>query len=81
MITMSSSLDPLQCLHEWSLFRAVTLGQPWSPDVLTRASSWLQLKVAQSPGATEAAVIFVQAGRTKRIRNIARATLTRKNAG
>jgi hypothetical protein len=71
----------LQRLHEWSLFRAVTLGQPWSPDALTQASNWLQLKIAESPGTTEAAVILVQAGRTKRIRNTARATLTRTNAG
>jgi hypothetical protein len=71
----------LQRLHEWSLFRTVTLGQPWSPDALTQASNWLQLKIAESPGTTEAAVILVQAGRTKRIRNTARATLTRTNAG
>jgi hypothetical protein len=71
----------LQRLHEWSLFRAVTLGQPWSPDALAEASNWLQLKVAESPGTSEAAVILAQAGRTKRIRNTARAALTRKNEG
>lgn len=71
----------LQRLHEWSPFRTVTLGHPWSPDTLTQASNWLQLKIAESPGTAEAAVILAQAGRTKRIRNTARATLTRKNAG
>jgi hypothetical protein len=69
----------LQRLHEWSLFRAITLGRPWSPDALTGASNWLQLKIAESPGTTEAAVILAQAGRTKRIRNAATATLTREN--
>ena len=71
----------LQRLHEWSLFRAVTLGRPWSPDALTQASNWLQLKIAGSAGSTEAVVILAQAGRTKRIRNTARASLTRTNAG
>jgi hypothetical protein len=71
----------LQRLHEWSLFRAVTLGQPWSPGAVAGASNWLQLKIAESPGTGEATVILVQAGRTKRIRNTARAALTRKNRG
>jgi hypothetical protein len=70
----------LQRLHEWSLFRAVTLGQPWSPDALTQATNWLQLKIAESPGTTEAAVLLAQAGRTKRIRSTARATLARNDA-
>jgi hypothetical protein len=71
----------LQRLQEWSLFRAVALGQPWSFDALTQASNWLQLKIAESPGTTEAAVILAQAGRTKRIRSTALATVARKNAG
>jgi len=58
----------LQCLHEWSLFRAITLGQPWS--------HWLQLKIAGSPGTREDAAVLAQAGRTKRIRNTARAAVT-----
>lgn len=66
-------------LHEWSLFRAVTLSQSWSPDALTGASNWLQLKVATGPGTTEAAAILAEAGRTKRIRNAARAAVTGKN--
>ena len=68
-----------QRLHEWTLFRAVTLRQSWSPDALTGASNWLQLKIAAGPGTTEAAVILAEAGRTKRIRNTARAAVARKN--
>jgi len=69
----------VQRLHEWSLFRAVTLRQSWSPDALTGASNWLQLKIAADPGATTAALILAEAGRTKRIRNAARATVARKS--
>jgi hypothetical protein len=50
---MASAVAPrpflLQRLHEWSLLRAVTLGQPWSPDALAEASNWLQLKIAERP--------------------------------
>ncbi|WP_377273086.1 hypothetical protein [Peterkaempfera sp. SMS 1(5)a] len=68
-------------LHEWSLFRAVTLGQPWSQDALVAASNWLQLKIAEGPCPGEAAVILAEAGRTKRIRNAARVTLNRRDRG
>jgi hypothetical protein len=71
----------IQRLHEWSLFRAVTLAQPWSLDALTTASNWLQLEIAESPSAIEAAEILAQTGRTKRIRNTARTTLTQRNRG
>jgi hypothetical protein len=69
----------LQRLQEWSLFRAIILDQPWSPDALAEASNWLQLKVTQARGTNEAAVVLAQAGRTKRIRNTARAGLARGN--
>jgi hypothetical protein len=71
----------LQRLHEWSLFRAVTLGQAWSPGALAGASNWLQLKLAESPGTTEAAEVLAHCGRTKRIRNTARAAVNRNSAG
>jgi len=66
----------LQRLREWSLLRAIALGQPWSPGALAEASNWLQLKIAESPGTSEAAVVLARAGRTKRIRNTARAAVT-----
>ncbi|MFD5574785.1 hypothetical protein [Streptomyces cadmiisoli] len=71
----------IQRLHEWSLFRAVILSQPWSLDALTRASNWLQLKIAESQSAIEAVEILAQAGRTKRIRNTARTTLVQRSRG
>jgi len=69
----------VQRLHEWSLFRAVALWQPWSRDALTEASNWLQLKIAENPDNIEAAVVLAQTGRTKRIRSAARAALTRQD--
>ncbi|APY84585.1 hypothetical protein A7J05_01305 [Streptomyces alfalfae] len=61
-------------LQEWSLFRAITLGQPWSRDALLESSDWLQLKTAAGPN-TEAVEVLAEHGRTKRIRNTARINL------
>ncbi|MFJ4873330.1 hypothetical protein [Streptomyces sp. NPDC088757] len=63
-----------QRLREWSLFRAFTLKLPWQPDDLLASSNWLQLKTAAGTN-TEATEILAEAGRTKRIRNTARASL------
>lgn len=63
-----------QRLREWSLFRAVTLKLPWRPDDLLTSSNWLQFKTAAETN-TEATEILAEAGRTKRIRNTARASL------
>lgn len=64
-------------LREWSLFRAVTLKLPWSPEDLLAPTNWLQLKTAEAnTGAnTEANQVLIESGRTKRIRNTAKATL------
>ncbi|MFC9538232.1 hypothetical protein ACFT38_48560 [Streptomyces sp. NPDC056975] len=62
-------------LQEWSLFRAITFGQPWRRDALLESSDWLQLKTAAGPN-TEAIEVLVEHGRTKRIRNTARIHLT-----
>jgi hypothetical protein len=73
MMTRATTHHPFltQRLREWSLFRAVTLGQPWHPDVLLESSNWLQLKTAESSDAT-ALEVLADGGRTKRIRNTAR---------
>jgi hypothetical protein len=65
-----------QRLHEWSLFRAVTLKLPWQQDDLLASSNWLQLKTAAGPN-SEAIKILAELGRTKRIRNTARNSLNR----
>ncbi|MFB7616061.1 hypothetical protein [Kitasatospora sp. NPDC056181] len=61
-------------LHEWSLYRAVRLRRSWSPDALLASSDWLQLLTAAAPNAA-ALEILADRGRTKRIRNAARAGL------
>ncbi|MFB7597061.1 hypothetical protein [Streptomyces sp. NPDC056160] len=64
----------VQRLREWSLLRAVTLKLPWQPDDLLASSNWLQLKTAAGTN-TVAIEVLAEAGRTKRIRNAARAGL------
>ncbi|MGW5096699.1 hypothetical protein ACWEQU_17345 [Streptomyces nodosus] len=61
-------------LREWSLFRTITLRQPWRPDALLDSSDWLQLKTAEAAN-TAALEILADRGRTKRIRTTARANL------
>lgn len=67
-------------LHEWSLFRAVTLRQPWCPDALLDSSDWLQRKTAETSNAA-ALEILAARGRTKRIRNAARINLKQQGQG
>ncbi|MGW4095023.1 hypothetical protein [Nocardia sp. NPDC004750] len=76
MMTRATIRYPLltQRLREWSLFRAVMLGQPWHPDALLESSNWLQLKTAEASD-TAALDILAHSGRTKRIRNTARTNI------
>ncbi|ULR54228.1 hypothetical protein [Streptomyces deccanensis] len=67
-----------QRLREWALFRAIKLKLPWHPDDLLESSNWLQLKTAAEAN-TEAIEILAEAGRTKRIRNTARTSLTQRS--
>ena len=81
--SMAQATDPhpflTQHLQEWSLFRAITLGQPWPPDALLDSSNWLQLKAATASN-TDAVRLLAERGRTKRIRNIARTNLQRHSS-
>ncbi|MEU8794607.1 hypothetical protein [Streptomyces sp. NPDC048643] len=76
MVTRATTRHPLlaQRLREWSLFRAVALGQPWEPDALLGASNWLQLKTAAASDAP-ALELLADGGRTKRVRNTARTNI------
>ncbi|MFF8397430.1 hypothetical protein [Streptomyces sp. NPDC016172] len=67
-------------LQEWSLFRAVTLRLPWNPGDLLASSDWLQLRTAAG-SSPEALGVLAESGRTKRIRNTARASLTGRVKG
>ncbi|WP_217168690.1 hypothetical protein [Streptomyces sp. AC512_CC834] len=61
-------------LQEWSLLRAVILGQPWRSGDLLESSDWLQHNAAATSD-TKALQILADSGRTKRIRNAARTNL------
>ena len=65
-------------LQEWSLFRAIMLGQPWHPAALLESSDWLQRKVAGT-SRTEALGLLAESGRTKRIRNTARTSFKQQS--
>ncbi|MER5833033.1 hypothetical protein ABT116_19780 [Streptomyces sp. NPDC002130] len=65
-------------LREWTLFRAVVRGLPWDQDDLLASSDWLQLRTAAG-SSTGALTVLAERGRTKRIRDTARASLTRLN--
>jgi hypothetical protein len=70
-------------LKEWSLFRAVSLQLPWSSEDLLASSDWLQLKAAAGagPDALDVLDVLAEGGRTKRIRNAARAGRARRTEG
>ncbi|MEY9844822.1 hypothetical protein ABH940_001892 [Streptacidiphilus sp. BW17] len=70
----------VQRLHEWSLFRAVALAQPWIPSALTDSSDWLQRKIAESLDSSDALAVLAETGRTRRVRNTARSALTRRRS-
>jgi hypothetical protein len=60
-------------LREWTLLRAIALGEPWVPEELVTASDWCQRRattgeVATSPGALH---LLAEHGRTRRVRNAA----------
>jgi hypothetical protein len=75
-MTRATARHPLLArrLQEWSLFRAIMLGQPWHPATLLESSDWLQRKVAGTSSA-EALELLAQNGRIKRIRSTARTSL------
>ncbi|MCX2184129.1 hypothetical protein KV205_26885 [Streptomyces sp. SKN60] len=61
-------------LREWSLLRALTLGQRWHQDALLDSSDWLQHRAATGSN-TGALEVLADRGRTQRIRATARTTL------
>ncbi|OKI30170.1 hypothetical protein [Streptomyces sp. CB03911] len=65
-------------IREWLLRAAVTRGEEWSADDLTSASVWLQLALAESGECPEVLPLLAEAGRSRRIRNIAAARLRRR---
>ncbi|MFD8012561.1 hypothetical protein [Streptomyces sp. NPDC058955] len=60
-------------LQEWSLLRAIAVGDAWAPEELTTASDWCQrsllsIRLARTP---KALALLAEHGRTRRTRNAA----------
>ncbi|MDF9811955.1 hypothetical protein [Streptomyces sp. SPB162] len=60
-------------LQEWTLLRAIALGETWASEELTSASDWCQRTAATGQLATspEALILLAEHGRTRRVRNAA----------
>jgi len=60
-------------LHEWTLLRAIALGEPWAAEELTAASDWFQRTAATARIITspDALGLLAERGRTRRVRNAA----------
>ncbi|MFF9499811.1 hypothetical protein [Streptomyces sp. NPDC014656] len=63
-------------LREWTLLRAMTLGEPWEAEALLAATNWLQLRTAETCPSAGALRTLAAGGRTRRIRVAARARLS-----
>ncbi|MFB6897364.1 hypothetical protein [Streptomyces hydrogenans] len=55
-------------LSEWTLLRAMTLGEPWDPATLRAATDRLQLRTAETCPSARALTTLAADGRTRRIR-------------
>ncbi|MFH0518437.1 hypothetical protein ACHBTE_14805 [Streptomyces sp. M41] len=64
-------------LREWTLLRAVALGEPWTAGELTGASDWFQRAASATPAVTssDALRLLAEEGRTRRVRHAARLRL------
>jgi hypothetical protein len=62
-------------LREWTLLRALQVGQPWHHQALLTSSDWLQRHAATTTSNIEALQLLAERGRTKRIRTTAEASL------
>ncbi|MEV7522295.1 hypothetical protein [Streptomyces sp. NPDC091371] len=60
-------------LHEWTLLRAVALGEPWVADALLGATDWFQrmASTTQIVTSSDALTLLAERGRTRRVRNAA----------
>jgi hypothetical protein len=64
-----------QRLQEWSLLRAITRTEPWSPAALLTASDYLQRLVTTHTNCPEALSLLAESGKTRRIRTTAQAKM------
>lgn len=59
-------------VQEWSLFKALQSGESVDSGALAAASNWLQRKVVEEADSAAVLVVLGEAGRTKRVRNLAK---------
>ncbi|WP_169317174.1 hypothetical protein [Actinacidiphila oryziradicis] len=50
----------------------------WVPGALTDSSNWLQRKIVDSLDSSAALSVLAETGRTRRVRNTAKTSLTRR---
>ncbi len=65
-----------QRLQEWTLLRAITRTDPWSPAALLGASDYLQRLVTTHTNCPEALTLLAESGKTRRIRSTAKAKIS-----
>ncbi|MDT4986836.1 MAG: hypothetical protein QOI74_930 [Micromonosporaceae bacterium] len=74
--TISELLDPgsfiMRRIEEWQLFKRVVEGGDVDAAALADSSNWLQRKVVEETTSVPALTAIGQAGRTRRLRNLAR---------
>ncbi|MET9952509.1 hypothetical protein ABZ135_13320 [Streptomyces sp. NPDC006339] len=63
----------LRRLGEWTLLRAITLGEGWTPEALATASDWCQRTAVSGrfPVSSSALSLLAEHGRTRRVRTAA----------
>ena len=59
-------------VQEWALFKALQSGEPVDREALATASNWLQRKVVEEADSAAVLALLGEAGRTKRVRNLAK---------
>ncbi|WP_344617102.1 hypothetical protein [Dactylosporangium salmoneum] len=59
-------------VQEWALFKALQSGEPVDREALAAASNWLQRKLVEEADSAAVLAVLGEAGRTKRVRNLAK---------
>jgi hypothetical protein len=55
-------------LHEWTLLRSITAGEPWGSEEVTAGSDWFQRKAVETLPSPAVLRLLAEAGRTRRVR-------------
>jgi hypothetical protein len=66
-------------LHEWTLLRSITVGEPWTSEEVAAASDWFQRKATETVTSRAVLTLLAGAGRTRRVRAAAGRRLRRQD--